>query len=163
MSERICGRCGHEAAGHASVWTKATGDVPYCHGDDDVEATCYERAQRSVARDIAVPLSIGIDWPPTDPRRQRAAMSGGTGVREDTRANLLALFSAHLPEIAWSEEERVAYIACSCGRSAYVGHLTTLIVNRLHGEEEMAEWERELLERMEAKQRLTLIDGEDAP
>ncbi len=64
MGERICGRCGRVAAGYASVWTAATGDVPYCHGDGDAEATCYERAQRSVIADAAVPLSIALDWPP---------------------------------------------------------------------------------------------------
>lgn len=66
--------------------------------------------------------------------------------RDDTRAALLALFSQHLPEIAWDDDEHVARIVCACGRGVYVGHVVTLIVNRLHGEE-MAEWERELLER----------------
>jgi hypothetical protein len=68
------------------------------------------------------------------------------GTRDDTRAALLALISGHMPEVRWDDDERVGRIACSCGRGLYVGHLVTLIVNRLHGEE-MAEWERELLER----------------
>lgn len=79
--------------------------------------------------------------------------------REDTRAALLALASAHLPEIQWDDDEHVGRIGCSCGRSLYVGHLVTLIVNRLHGEE-MAEWERELLEKMDREQRPLRIVGE---
>lgn len=82
MSERICGLCGGEAAGFASVWTAKTGDVPYCHGDDDAESTCYERAQQRFIRDYAVPMSVAVDWPPT----------------EDVRAALDTLTAEGIPE-----------------------------------------------------------------
>ena len=35
-----CGFCGQPATGLASI-----GETRYCHGDDDKEPTCYERAQ----------------------------------------------------------------------------------------------------------------------
>lgn len=84
-----------------------------------------------------------------------------TASRDDTRAALLALASQHLPEIRWDDDEHVARIGCSCGRGLYVGHLVTLIVNRLHGEElePMADWERELLD----ERHLRVVDpGEGA-
>ena len=46
--KRICVRCGNEATGFASVWTAKTGDMPYCHGDDDDEPTCYEQPHAPV-------------------------------------------------------------------------------------------------------------------
>lgn len=80
--------------------------------------------------------------------------------RENDRAALLALFSQHLPEIAWDDGEHVARIVCACGRGIYVGHIATLIINRLHGEE-MAEWEREPLAR-EQRPQLRAVGEEDA-
>ena len=42
---RPCYRCGkNPAEGFASVWTAATGERWYCHGDDDESPTCYESA-----------------------------------------------------------------------------------------------------------------------
>ena len=39
-----CGLCGKDpATGYASEWSEATGEVWYCHGDDDESPTCYER------------------------------------------------------------------------------------------------------------------------
>lgn len=45
--KRICGLCGEEAAGYASVWSAKLGETWFCHGDDDSEPTCYERGQSS--------------------------------------------------------------------------------------------------------------------
>lgn len=40
-SPRRCGRCGKDLAeGFASVWTRDTGEVFYCRGDDS--PSCYE-------------------------------------------------------------------------------------------------------------------------
>jgi hypothetical protein len=43
---RKCHYCGKEPAdGFASVWSAATGERWYCHGDDtDEPLTCYEKA-----------------------------------------------------------------------------------------------------------------------
>lgn len=44
LSDRPCFRCGkNPAEGFASVWTAATGERWYCHGDDD-DPSCYEAA-----------------------------------------------------------------------------------------------------------------------
>lgn len=46
-----CGLCGKDpASGYANEWSAATGEVWYCHGDDDESPTCYER--RAWARAI---------------------------------------------------------------------------------------------------------------
>lgn len=39
-----CVRCGRNpAAGYASYYTRETGEMWFCHGDDDEEQTCYEQ------------------------------------------------------------------------------------------------------------------------
>lgn len=44
-ADRPCYRCGkNPAEGFASIWTQATGERWYCHGDDDESPTCYEAA-----------------------------------------------------------------------------------------------------------------------
>jgi hypothetical protein len=44
MSKRKCGRCGKDPAeGFASIWSIDTGEVYYCHGDDE-ETSCYEES-----------------------------------------------------------------------------------------------------------------------
>lgn len=45
VTERICGLCGQEATGYASVWSERLGETWFCHGDEDDEPTCYERGQ----------------------------------------------------------------------------------------------------------------------
>ena len=41
-----CGRCGRTpASGYASAWSEATGEIWFCHGDDDDSPTCYERSE----------------------------------------------------------------------------------------------------------------------
>lgn len=37
----ICGLCGKHASGHATI-----NNTRYCHGDNDIEPTCYQRATR---------------------------------------------------------------------------------------------------------------------
>lgn len=39
----MCGLCGGTATGLASI-DLGNGQVRFCHGDDDAEPTCYERA-----------------------------------------------------------------------------------------------------------------------
>lgn len=45
-----CGECGRNpATGFASTWTAAQGEIWLCHGDDDTEPTCYQRAHHAPA------------------------------------------------------------------------------------------------------------------
>lgn len=56
-----CVKCGRNpAAGYASVWTAATGEQWYCHGDDDEEATCYETSQRNLGIATMMLLEDGV-------------------------------------------------------------------------------------------------------
>lgn len=56
-----CGLCGREATGFASAW-EDSGEVRYCHGDDDPEPTCYERRSRPTLHDLDdVIAELGID------------------------------------------------------------------------------------------------------
>ena len=44
MSKRKCVACGKDPAeGFASIWTQATGERFFCHGDDD-DVSCYMTA-----------------------------------------------------------------------------------------------------------------------
>lgn len=44
----VCAECGKDpATGFASVWTVSSGEVWLCHGDDDEEPTCYQRANHA--------------------------------------------------------------------------------------------------------------------
>lgn len=40
MTTSICGFCGNEATGFATI-----GDARFCHGDNDSTPTCYEQMQ----------------------------------------------------------------------------------------------------------------------
>lgn len=56
----LCHMCGKPATGLASLSTPTLGHIRLCHGDDDLEPTCYERFAR-VAMDSMANNPIPFD------------------------------------------------------------------------------------------------------